>query len=138
MQMTRWALCLGLAGCCASPVPVPPVPPDPPAAQAQPAPSPRVSDTEASKTVKRDSGAVKAQARQLIVQPSVPVEVVKQLEPLTHAVNRALAVMELHHSRGGYRAVDVIRARDAADAVARFIDAQPPPRAAAEPAGAQP
>lgn len=124
-----FALCLLLAGCAAEPVPVPP--PAPPVVEelAPIVPPPvTVPDTVASKLVKRDTAAVQQQARAFIVRPSADVEAVVTLAPLTRRVNVALAVMELHHTRRGYRPADVAAARAAADAVAAFLDAQPPPR----------
>ena len=119
------ALAVLLASCAAEPplAPAPPAPPLPPAVPV-PAVPPAVP-----RALHRDSAAVQQHARQYVARPSTPAESVVKLEPLTRAVNRALAIMELHRRREGrYRHADVRAARAAADAVARFLDAQPPPR----------
>ena len=92
-----------------------------PAAPAVPA----VVPPAVSARLKQDTAAVQQRARAFVAPPSTPLEAVATLEPLTRSVNRALAVMELHHTRRGYRPADVRAARAAADAVARFLDAQP-------------
>ena len=81
-----------------------------------------------SRALVRDSAAVQANARRFVAKPSTPVEKVEGLEPLTRAVNRSQAVMELHRRREGrYRPADVRAARAALDAVAKFMDQQPAP-----------
>lgn len=120
-------LALLLAGCAASrcPVPAPPAPQAPPAAP----PAASLAPPAAARALKRDTAAVQQHARQYVAKPSTSAKDVEKLEPLTRAVNRSLAVMELHHRREGrYRPADVRAARTAADAVAGFLDAQPPPR----------
>lgn len=120
------ALALALAACCAPPAPAPaPAAESPPGSRpALPALPPAVPAR-----LKADSAAVQQHARQYVAKPSTSAEKVVALEPLTRRVNRALAVMEWHRRREGhYRPLDVRAARIAADAVAAFLDAQPPPR----------
>lgn len=112
-----------LAGCGASLHPPPEV--LPPIVLAPPAP-PAVP-VAVSQALKHDTAAVQRRARQFLAPPSTSAEAVASLEPLTRNVNRALAVMELHHRREGrYRRADVVAARAAADAVAQFLDASKP------------
>ena len=129
MQIVVVWIALVLAGCA---VTLPATAPEPPAAETQaPAPvlpsAPPTAPPPVAARLKVDSAAVQANARQFVAKPSTPVEAVATLEPLTRQVNRALAVMELHHRReGGYRKADVAAARTAADADARFLDEQAP------------
>ncbi len=125
---------LACAGCLAgtraggAPRPWPPPPPPPPAV-APPAPAPPAVPSAVSRALHRDTAVVRQNARQCVARPSTSADKVETLEPLTRAMNRALAVMEGHRARAGhYRPADVRAARAAADAVARFLDAQPPPR----------
>lgn len=119
------ALALVLAG-CAAPPPFPPpvfVPEPPPAVLVQP----RVPDTAASVALKRDTAAVQAKTRAFIAKPSAGVDEVKALDPLNRALNRALATMERHHTRRGYRPADVAAARARADDLAHALAAQSRP-----------
>ncbi len=120
---------------CAAPLPEP----LPVVEALPPKPAPATPDTTAARLVKRDSAALKTQARRYIVRPGVPIAAVVTLEPLTRAVNRSLAVMELHHTARGYRPTDVAAARAAAEAVAGFLATQGGPDAPsdAEPAAPQ-
>lgn len=121
--MKQLMLLLTLSGCAApAPAPLPDKPPPSTESRALP---PAAPETWASKAVKRDTTALKGQARRFAATPGVPIESVVTLEPLTRNVNRALAVMELHHTRGGgYRPADIAAARAAAEAVAGFLATQ--------------
>lgn len=118
-------LVLALGACAAQPpAPLPACLPPPAPPAAVPAVPPAVPAR-----LKIDSAAVQQHARQYVARPSTTREKVESLEPLTRRVNRALAVMEWHRRREGrYRPADVWAARSAADAVAAFLNAQPPPR----------
>lgn len=112
-----------LAGCAA---PRAAQAPDGPAIVLAPpgAPAPSVAPRAVSRALKRDSAAVAARASAFLAPPSTPLADVARLEPLARAMNRRLAVMELHATRRGYRPADVRAARAAADAVAHFLDGQ--------------
>lgn len=129
MRVPVLALAILASACAVEPPPAPLTPPpSPPPAAPVPVVPPAVP-----RALKRDSAAVQQHARQYVARPSTQAESVVKLEPLTRAVNRSLAVMELHRRREGrYRPADVRAARAAADQVARFLDDQPPPREAPE------
>lgn len=127
-------LALALAGCAVEACPPSPMPATAAESPLGPRPAPPAVPPAVGARLKLDSAAVQQHARQYVARPSTPAEKVEALEPLTRRVNRTLAVMEWHRRREGrYRATDVRAARSAADAVAAFLNAQPPPREDAAP-----
>lgn len=134
-RMLAALACAGLAAACS--VPAPPLP-EPPALPAARAPSPRPAATvpavpdAVSQKVIRDTVILRRRTQAFIAPPSAPLDKVATLADLTRDINKALAVMELHHTRAGYRPADVRAARKAANAAAAFLAAQPVPPAPAE------
>lgn len=117
-------LALWLAGCSTG-EPVPELPePVVASPSLRTAPVQPVAPPAVTARLKVDAAAVQQRVKEFIAPPSAPLAAVATLEPLTRRVNRALAVLELHRTKRGYRPADVRAARAAADAVALFLDSQ--------------
>lgn len=125
-----WLAAYLLTGCAPPPLPQPP----PVEAPAPTPPAPPAASPAATARVKHDTAAVQQRAQAFLAPPSTSAAAVASLEPLTRAVNRSLAVMELHHKRDGrYRPADVAAARAAGEAVTRFLNQQSAPAPEATP-----
>lgn len=113
--------CVALASCAAPALPLPPVPPPPAAVAPRPV---AAASPAASRSIMRDSAALRQQAGRFVVLPSVATDDLEALDPLTRGLGAALNRMEVRRTPRGYRRDDVALARARADELARFLNAQ--------------